>query len=84
MSTTSTGLVSSNGTELIAGASYTNGNGINVSETVSAIIAADRAPETAWTTDETNITNQEAALTNLQSEISTMQSAYQSPPTAPL
>ncbi len=78
MSTTSTGLVSSNGTELIAGASYTDGNGINVSETVAAIIQADRAPETAWTTDETNITNQESALTTLQTDIATLQTSFES------
>ncbi len=78
MSTTSTGLVSSNGTELIAGASYTDGNGINVSETVAAIIQADRAPETAWTNDETTITNQENALTTLQSDVSTLQTAFES------
>jgi len=78
MSTTSTGLVSSNGTELIAGASYTDGNGINVSETVAAIIQADRAPETAWTNDETTITNQENALITLQSDVSTLQTAFES------
>lgn len=78
MSTSSTGLVSSNGTELIAGASYTDGNGINVSQTVSAIIQADRAPETAWENDQTTITSQETALTNLQTEITTLQSSFQS------
>jgi flagellar hook-associated protein 2 len=77
MSTSSTGLVSSNGTELIAGASYTDGNGINVSQTVSAILEADRAPETAWQNDQTTITNQETALTNLQTEISTLQTSFQ-------
>ena len=37
------GLTSSNGTELIAGASYTNGDGINVSQTVDAIRSRRRS-----------------------------------------
>ena len=78
MSTSSTGLTSSNGTELIAGTSYTSGAGIDVSQTVSAILQNDRAPETAWKDDQTSITNQEAELGNLQTEISTLQSSFQS------
>ena len=78
MSTSSTGLVSSNGTELIAGASYTNGTGINVSSTVAAILATDRAPETAWQNDQTTITNEQTELNNLQTEVSTLQSSFQS------
>lgn len=70
--------MSSNGTELIAGASYTNGNGINVSETVNAILQADAAPETAWQNDQTTLTNQETELGNLQTELSTLQSSFQS------
>jgi flagellar hook-associated protein 2 len=77
-STTSTGLVSSNGTELIAGASYTDGKGIDVSETVDAILEADAAPETAWENDQTTITNQESALKTLQSDIATLQTDYES------
>jgi flagellar hook-associated protein 2 len=78
MSSIGSGLTSSNGTELIAGASYTNGDGINVSQTVSAILAADAAPETAWQNNETTLTNQETELGNLRSEISSLQSSFQS------
>ena len=51
MSSIGSGLTGSNGTQLIAGASYTNGDGINVSQTVDAILQADAAPETAWQND---------------------------------
>lgn len=78
MSTSATGLTASNGTELIAGASYTNGQGINVAETVDAILQTDAAPEAAWENDQTSISNQETALQNLQTEISTIQSSFES------
>jgi flagellar hook-associated protein 2 len=78
MSSIGSGLASSSGTELIAGASYTNGDGINVSQTVTAILTADAAPETAWQKDQATLTNQETELGNLQSEMSSLQSSFQS------
>ncbi|MDR3764966.1 MAG: flagellar filament capping protein FliD [Acidobacteriota bacterium] len=77
MSTSSSGLVSG-GTALVAGTSYTSGQGINVSATVTAILTAKREPETAWTDDETTISNQLTELNTLQTEASSLQSAFQS------
>jgi flagellar hook-associated protein 2 len=74
---TSSSTGSTTGTQLIQGTSYTSGNGIDVSATVAAIIQGDRAPETAWTTDQANITAQEAALTNLQTEVGTVETSFQ-------
>ena len=78
MSSIGSGLTSSNGTELVAGASYTNGAGINVSQTVNAILEADAAPDTAWQNDETSLSNRATELGNLQAELSWLQSSFQS------
>lgn len=76
MSTSGSGLVSG-GTQLIAGTSYTSGQGINVSATVSAVISAKRAPATNWQNQQTMITSQVAELKSLQTEMSSLQSAFQ-------
>ncbi len=48
-----------------------------MTETVDQILAADRAPEAAWTADQANITAQENALSQLQTEVGTVQSSFQ-------
>ncbi len=76
MSTSASGLVSG-GTQLIAGTSYTSGQGINVSATVSAVIQAKRAPETQWQNQQLAITNQMTELNSLQGEVTSLQTAFQ-------
>ena len=76
MSTSGSGLVSG-GTQLIAGTSYTSGQGINVSATVSAVITAKRAPETNWQNQQTAITNQITELKSMQTEVNNLQTSFQ-------
>jgi flagellar hook-associated protein 2 len=44
---------------------------------VDAILQSDRAPETAWQSDQANITAQETALTQLQTEVGTVETSFQ-------
>ena len=46
--------------------------GIDVTSAVDTILYADRAPERAWQTQQTNLSNQTAALNQLQTQSSTL------------
>ena len=73
MSTASTAALSSVLSALNSGSS-----GIDVTSAVASIIAADRAPEQAWESQQTVISNQEQAIQQLESESSSLTDSLES------
>ncbi len=73
MSTASTAALSSVLSALNSGSS-----GIDVTSAVASIIAADRAPEQAWESQQTVISNQEQAIQQLERESSSLTDSLES------
>ena len=73
MSTASTSALGSVLSALNNGAS-----GIDVTDTVAAIIYADRAPERVWESEQTTLSNQTAEIEQIESEASAVSDSLQS------
>jgi flagellar hook-associated protein 2 len=58
--------------------SPTSGQGFNVSQTVSQIVASLQAVETPWQTQLTSLQSQDTALTGIGTDLSTLSSALES------
>jgi flagellar hook-associated protein 2 len=66
------------GTVGISFGSPTSGQGFNVSQTVSQIVASLQAIETPWQTQLTSLQSQDTALSGIGTDLSTLSSALQS------